>query len=152
MKDVYKLSQFLCANSPTLQCVLITLVIFSTINRAIFVRRQTSAFRKLNIYSLRFSYIARRTGIEECYGETRTNSSIVFTIFRSISDFFTPQQITGFWAREANHRWEEPTTFYSSNLKGECGVEDKEEFYEDPVLFDPHLEYECELLKTDCFG
>uniref|UniRef100_A0A915JYG1 Uncharacterized protein n=1 Tax=Romanomermis culicivorax TaxID=13658 RepID=A0A915JYG1_ROMCU len=29
---------------------------------------------------------------------------------------------------------------------GECGVEDEEEPYEDPVMLDPHLEYEITLL------
>uniref|UniRef100_A0A915L1P0 Lon proteolytic domain-containing protein n=1 Tax=Romanomermis culicivorax TaxID=13658 RepID=A0A915L1P0_ROMCU len=64
------------------------------------------------------------------------------------SDFLTPQQITGFWARDASCRREEPTTFYSSNLKGECGVEDEEEPYEDPAMFDPNLEYEKSIKKS----
>uniref|UniRef100_A0A915JAL7 Uncharacterized protein n=1 Tax=Romanomermis culicivorax TaxID=13658 RepID=A0A915JAL7_ROMCU len=48
-------------------------------------------------------------------------------ICRIQSDFLTPQKVTGFWARKASRCWEEPTTFHSSNLKGECGVEDEEE-------------------------
>uniref|UniRef100_A0A915HJ87 Uncharacterized protein n=1 Tax=Romanomermis culicivorax TaxID=13658 RepID=A0A915HJ87_ROMCU len=67
------------------------------------------------------------------------------------SDLITPQQIIGFWAREVSHQREDPTTFYSSSLEGECGVEDEEEPYEDPAMFDPHLEYESKLLKADRF-
>uniref|UniRef100_A0A915L5V9 Uncharacterized protein n=1 Tax=Romanomermis culicivorax TaxID=13658 RepID=A0A915L5V9_ROMCU len=67
------------------------------------------------------------------------------------SGLITPQHIIGFWAREVNHQWEDRTTFVSSNLKGECNVEDEEEPYKDPAMFDPHLEYESELLKADCF-
>uniref|UniRef100_A0A915L7N5 Uncharacterized protein n=1 Tax=Romanomermis culicivorax TaxID=13658 RepID=A0A915L7N5_ROMCU len=49
------------------------------------------------------------------------------------SDFLTPQQIIGFRAGEASHHWQEPSTFYSSNLEGECCVEDEEVPYEDAV-------------------
>uniref|UniRef100_A0A915KG75 Uncharacterized protein n=1 Tax=Romanomermis culicivorax TaxID=13658 RepID=A0A915KG75_ROMCU len=73
------------------------------------------------------------------------------TTLQPQSDLITKQQIIGFWAREVIHQWEDPATFYSSNLKGECGVEDEEEAYKDPAMFDPHLEYESELLKADCF-
>uniref|UniRef100_A0A915HVQ1 Uncharacterized protein n=1 Tax=Romanomermis culicivorax TaxID=13658 RepID=A0A915HVQ1_ROMCU len=58
------------------------------------------------------------------------------------SDLITPQQIIGFWAREVSHQWEDPTTFRSSNLECKCGAEDEEEPYENPAMFDPHLQYE----------
>uniref|UniRef100_A0A915K2H1 NR LBD domain-containing protein n=1 Tax=Romanomermis culicivorax TaxID=13658 RepID=A0A915K2H1_ROMCU len=58
------------------------------------------------------------------------------------SDLITPQQIIRFWAGEVSHQREDLTTCYSSNLEGKCGVEDEEEPYEDPAMFDPHLEYE----------
>uniref|UniRef100_A0A915L2J8 Uncharacterized protein n=1 Tax=Romanomermis culicivorax TaxID=13658 RepID=A0A915L2J8_ROMCU len=63
--------------------------------------------------------------LNKLVGSPNLSCSLLLKAYKS--DFLTPQKITGFWAMKASYHWEEPSTFHSSNLEGECGVEDEEE-------------------------
>jgi hypothetical protein len=64
------------------------------------------------------------------------------------NEFLSEKQIDSFWSREAARRRETPVTYYSEPVEQIC-----EDFavYEDPAFYDAHLEFESDLLSTDCF-
>lgn len=68
----------------------------------------------------------------------------------SKEDFLTTQQIASFWSREASRRREEPTTYYAEQTEDDL-CDDNTEVFEDPALYDPHLEIESDLINSECF-